>query len=94
MELKVTHISKFEGCNRVCAHSTFNGTLGYGSYIGFNSRISGEIGRFTSIADDCMVVRGRHLAVSLCNHKSYVFSMMKQTGYTFADRQISMNLNL
>ena len=38
----------------------FNGTLGYGSYIGFNSRISGEIGRFTSIADDCMVVRGRH----------------------------------
>ena len=51
---KVTRISKFEGCNRVCAHSTFNGTLGYGSYIGFNSRISGEIGRFTSIADDCI----------------------------------------
>ena len=43
---KVTRISKFEGCNRVCAHSTFNGTLGYGSYIGFNSRISGEIGRY------------------------------------------------
>ena len=61
---KVTRISKFEGCNRVCAHSTFNGTLGYGSYIGFNSRISGEIGRFTSIADDCMVV---------FSHKSYVF---------------------
>lgn len=86
---KVTRISKFEGCNRVCAHSTFNGTLGYGSYIGFNSRISGEIGRFTSIADDCMVVRGRHpYEYPYVATSPMFFSMMKQTGYTFADRQI------
>ena len=81
--------TKFEGCNRVCAHSTFNGTLGYGSYIGFNSRISGEIGRFTSIADDCMVVRGRHpYEYPYVATSPMFFSMMKQTGYTFADRQI------
>lgn len=86
---KVTRISKFEGCNRVCAHSTFNGTLGYGSYIGFNSIISGEIGRFTSIADDCMVVRGRHpYEYPYVATSPMFFSMMKQTGYTFADRQI------
>ena len=41
--------SKFEGMNKIHARSSFNGYMGYGSYIGSDSDICGRIGRFTSI---------------------------------------------
>lgn len=42
-----------------------------------------------------MVVRGRHpYEYPYVATSPMFFSMMKQTGYTFADRQIYNNLNL
>lgn len=39
----------FEGANALGRNVRFEGKLGYGSYIGDNSNISADIGRFTSI---------------------------------------------
>ena len=42
--------SKFEGMNKLHEHSSFCGKMGFGSYLGPNSYVVGNIGRFTSIA--------------------------------------------
>lgn len=52
--------SEFEGMNQVHAYSFFKGKLGYGSYIGPNSKISAYIGRFTSIGDEVKTISGTH----------------------------------
>ena len=41
--------SKFEGMNKLHEHSSFCGKMGFGSYLGPNSYVVGNIGRFTSI---------------------------------------------
>ncbi len=50
----------FEGHNYVGACSTFNGDMGYGSYIGDDSYINAKIGRYCSIAGHVVVVQGFH----------------------------------
>lgn len=42
--------STFEGANRICGHSFYSGNMGYGSYLGDNTKLYANIGRFTSIA--------------------------------------------
>lgn len=58
-----THISyrcRFEGLNMVAQHSSFYGTMGYGSYIGHECNVSADIGRFTSIGPRCTFINGLH----------------------------------
>ena len=52
--------SSFEGKNRLSNGVIFKGRLGYGSYIGKMSEISGDIGRFTSIGPYVRVNYGTH----------------------------------
>lgn len=52
--------SVFEGKNFIGADSSFSGAMGYGSYIGMRSNISGKIGRFTCISNYVHVVNGAH----------------------------------
>ncbi len=56
----VTVASVFEGNNYIGRKTTFSGFMGKGSYIGSDSHISGEIGRFCSISDNVNVVNGLH----------------------------------
>ena len=56
----IASYSKFEGHNYVGRGSTFGGDMGYGSYIGDNSRVYGSVGRYVSIADSVTVVSGEH----------------------------------
>ena len=58
-----THISyrcKFEGMNMVADHSSYFGSMGYGSYIGSYGNVSADIGRFSSIGPNCTFINGQH----------------------------------
>lgn len=58
-----THISyhcQFEGMNHVGKYSSFWGAMGYGSSIGWNSSVSADIGRFTSIGPRCGYINSSH----------------------------------
>ena len=46
----VTKTSSFEGANKMYPRTFFSGSMGYGSYIGHDTRLIADIGRFTSIA--------------------------------------------
>lgn len=86
---RITISSQFEGANKVEGKTFFNGSMGFGTYIGDNGYFSGRIGRFTSIAANCRVIIGRHPYkapfVSTC---PMFFSLLKQNGFTFTDRQL------
>lgn len=58
-----THLSyrcRFEGMNLVCGNTSFFGSMGYGSYIGGESLVSADIGRFTSIGPRCTYINSTH----------------------------------
>lgn len=52
--------SNFEVMNQIHPRASFDGELGFGSYIGPESVINGRIGRFTSIAPQVRCNVGRH----------------------------------
>lgn len=86
---RINRTSFFEGANKICSRAVFNGSMGYGSYIGADSVILGKVGRFTSIASRCMVIAGRHpYTYPFATTCPMFFSLLKQNGYTFADRQL------
>ena len=60
IDSNITILSRFEGNNYVGHQSTFNGTMGFASYIGDNSRISAKLGRYCSIAGNVSVINGFH----------------------------------
>lgn len=81
--------SVFEGANRIYGNTLFDGAMGYGSYIGSKGRFLGEIGRFTSIAERCNVIVGRHpYKMPFATTCPMFFSLKKQNGHTFANRQL------
>ena len=81
--------SSFEGANKIGKGCVFNGTMGYGSYMGANCEISAKIGRFTSIANACVTIIGRHpYSYPFVTTSPMFFSLRKQSGYTFAQKQM------
>lgn len=82
---KVSIRSRFEGMNKICARTVFDGEMGLGSYIGVDSKIFGKVGRFCSIAERCCVVCGTHpYTFPFVTTSPMFFSLLKQTGHTFA----------
>ena len=79
--------SDFEGANKVSKNTIFAGKMGYGSYIGSNSRIYGQVGRFCSIANDVRVVVGNHPTETFVSTHPAFFSLLKQNGETFVTKQ-------
>lgn len=84
--------SSFEGMNRVHAHSIFNGSLGFGSYIGTHCNISAEIGRFSSIASGVLSIAGRHpTGYPYATTSPLFFSLIPnrvRKGMTFATKEL------
>lgn len=81
--------SRFEGANKVYPHASFNGSMGYGSYIGPYSEIDANIGRFTSIAPFVRTNRGIHpYTYPYATTCPMFFSTRQQNGNTFADRMM------
>ena len=79
--------SQLEGYNRIGANSRFSGSLGYGSYIGEECRISADIGKFCSIAARVVTVRGSHPTRDWVSTHPAFFSTAKQCGITFVEEE-------
>ena len=81
--------SNFEGMNKLGHNVFFSGFLGFGSYISNNSFIIGKIGRFCSIANNVTNSIGVHpYQAPFVSSSPCFFSIAKQNGDTFADKQI------
>ena len=80
--------SFFEGQNNVWDNATFSGYMGYGSYIGHSSIISGKIGRFSSIAYDVKTIFGNHPTSKFVSTHPAFFSTAKQTGFTYVSENL------
>lgn len=83
--------SIFEGMNQVHPNASFNGSMGYGSYIAKGAFIDGIVGRFTSIGPFAKIIGGRHpytyphVATAPCFFSAENY--LEQNGGTFATRQ-------
>ena len=81
--------AKFEGMNKIYSHSSFGGILGYGSYIGHHSSLTGKIGRFCSISNHVICNAGIHpFQAPFATTSPCFFSLRKQNGATFATQQM------
>ena len=84
--------STFEGMNKIHSKTSFNGSLGYGSYIGSNCCLSADIGRFTSIAPNVRCNPGIHPYTFPFLTTSPSFYSLNishsQNGSTFATEQL------
>ena len=80
--------SFFEGQNNVWNNASFSGYMGYGSYIGHSSVISGKIGRFSSIAYDVKTISGKHPTSKFVSTHPAFFSTAKQAGFTYVSENL------
>lgn len=84
--------STFESHCQLHPHVQFHGHLGYGSYVGPYSKVSAQIGRFTSIASYVCTVAGRHAYQAPFATTCPMFFSLNpnhsQSGSTFATEQM------
>lgn len=86
MSTRIEKGSEFEGANRIGTHSSFGGTMGFGSFISWNSELVATIGRFTSIAPWVRSNHGIHpVSYPYATTCPMFFSRQKQNGYTFTE---------
>lgn len=52
--------SYFEGHNFLGENASLTGRIAYGSYLGHDAKISGSVGRYSTIAPHVVVVNGTH----------------------------------
>lgn len=87
--VKIDKSSFFEGANTIGDNSSFSGKMGYGTYICNDCSIIGNIGRFSSIAAEVGNSLGVHPFLSpYVSTSPMFFSLRKQTGETFARKQL------
>ena len=81
--------SSFEGANKIFPYTTFEGRMGYGSYIGPHCVIKANIGRFTSIAPYVRTNSGIHpITVPYATTCPMFYSTRKQNGKSFANKMM------
>jgi len=87
---QMSHRCEFEGMNMVCAHTSFYGRMGMGSYIGNDCHISADIGRFSSLGNRISQIVETHPIREPFVTTSPIFTSLRcQTGYSFAKSQIA-----
>lgn len=86
---KISSTSSFEGANVIGDNTRFCGHMGYGTYICNDCSIIGNIGRFCSIAPEVKNTLGVHpVSEPYVSTSPMFFSLLKQTGKTFAKKQL------
>ena len=86
--VRIAEGSSFEGANSIGDNSSFAGSMGYGSYMCEYCHLTGDIGRFTSIAAEVRSSQGIHPTETPFATTSPVFySLRKQSMVTFATEQ-------
>lgn len=83
-DLSLTEVN-CEGMNVFSEGVVYRGNIGYASYIGKNSYINGNIGRFCSIGAAVKVINGRHPTKDFVSTHPCFFSIKKQAGFTFVE---------
>lgn len=88
-----TYIAKrctFEGRNIICRGVTYCGTMGYGSYIGNDTHLVADIGRFSSIGPRCRYIYETHPYKEPFVSTSRLFVSMPSVsgGKTFTKREV------
>lgn len=87
--VRIGQDSTFEGANTIGDNTYFSGSMGYGTYLCQNCSITGNIGRFCSVAQDVKNSLGAHPITSpYVSTSPMFFSLRKQTGKTFAKKQL------
>ena len=85
----ISHRSEFEGMNAIGHRSNYYGRMGRGSYISSNCHISADIGRFSSLGNRItQIVESHPMKEPFVTTSPMFFSIRKQTGYTFANKQV------
>lgn len=77
-----------EGNNTLAYNVTYRGRIGFGSYIGNDSYINGNIGRFSSIGSKVESISGTHPTERFVSTHPAFFSIRKQAGFTYAKSNI------
>lgn len=77
--------SKFKGANKIGNKTVFKGTLGYGSYIGDNCKISADIGNYTSVASNVNVITATHPISKFVSTSPVFYSKKMQNGITYVN---------
>lgn len=75
-----------EGMNVFGDNITFNGRIGYGSYVGERSNINAIIGRYCSISSDVRTVSGTHPTSGFVSTHPCFYSTKKQAGFTYVNK--------
>lgn len=78
---------KLEGYNQIFQNTVFKGSLGLGSYISGNCRLSAEIGRFTSVGPWTTSNGGKHPYKEPFVTTSPLFFSLRNKQMTFAQQQ-------
>jgi len=79
--------SELEGGNSILRGTTFDGRLGYGSYLGENCHINGSIGRFCSISSEVVTIAGKHPTTGFVSTHPAFYSLQRQAGFTYVQAQ-------
>lgn len=93
----------FEGHNFIGKRSVLDGYIGYGSYVGDDSKIYGRVGKYCSIAGAVTVVNGAHPTSEFASTHPVFFSnkncvnlhygdQVKFTEFNYADKQNKMDV--
>lgn len=85
---KIIPGSSFGGYNAIERGTTFYGIIGRDSYIGCDSKIYAEIGKFTSVGDRVMCIFANHPINGFVSTSPVFYSTKKQNGRTFARVQL------
>lgn len=79
--------TKFEGYNFIHNNALFQGSIGKHSYIGERSCIVAQIGRFCSIANDVITVRGTHPSRDWVSTHPAFYGINPPSGKTFVGQE-------
>jgi len=85
---QIGYRSELEGGNTILDGTTFNGRLGFGSYLGEHCQINGSVGRFCSIAADVVTIAGRHPISEFVSTHPAFYSLKEQAGFTYVKSQL------
>lgn len=77
--------SSFEGYNVIGSNTSFIGKIGFASYIGDNSYVCADVGRFSCVSSRVITVRGTHPTKKWVSIHPAFYSTKKQSGFSFVD---------
>ncbi len=86
--VKVSSRTSFEGHNYIGCGSSFNGNLGFGSYIGNDSSISAAVGRYCSIANNVKTINGFHPTEGYISTHPAFYSEINSVNLSYSGKNI------